>query len=220
MDAYLDVLQKSGLFRGVEQAQLAEMLHCLSPRRARYSRGEAIFRAGDRTSAFCLLLSGGAHIVQEDYWGNRNILAALEPGELFAESFAARPEEALGVSVVASADAEVLFLELARVLSTCPNACPHHRRIIENLISTLAEKNQRLSEKLRHVSQRTTREKLFSYLSEESRRRGGAVFEIPFNRQQLADYLSVDRSALSTELGKLKAEGLLDFDRSHFKMKR
>ena len=105
MDAYIDVLQRSSLFRGVERAQLAEMLHCLSPRRRRYGRGEAILRAGDRTSAFCMLLSGGAHIVQEDYWGNRNILAALEPGELFAESFAARPGDALSVSVVAGADA-------------------------------------------------------------------------------------------------------------------
>ena len=220
MDAYFDILQKSSLFHGVEKAGLSEMLGCLSPRRAHYARGETILRAGDHTSALCLLLSGSALIVQEDYWGNRNILAALEPGELFAESFAAHPEEPLGVSAVAGAEAEVLFLELSRVLSTCPNACPHHRRIIENLVATLAEKNQRLSEKLRHVSQRTTREKLLSYLSAESWRRGRDAFDIPFNRQQLADYLSVDRSALSTELGRLKADGLLDFERNHFEMKR
>ena len=220
MDAYWDVIQKSGLFEGVEAVQLPEMLGCLSPRRARFGQGEAILSAGAHTRSFGLLLRGGAHIVQEDYWGNRNIIAALEPGELFAESFAARPEEVLSVSVVTSTESEVMFLELSRLLSTCPSACPHHRRIIENLVAILAGKNQRLNAKLRHVCQRTTREKLLSYLSEESRRRGSDTFEIPFNRLQLADYLCVDRSARSTELGRLKADGLLDFYRNCFKMKR
>ncbi len=220
MDEYMGALQRSALFAGVGADELSEMLACLAPRRARFEKGEMILAAGTRTDAFGLLLSGEAHIVQEDYWGNRNLLAALVPGELFAESFAARPDSALNVSVVACAPCEALFLQLRRVLNTCPSACPHHRRIIENLLAVLAEKNQRLSEKLTHISQRTTREKLLSYLSAESRRRGGAVFEIPFNRQQLADYLSVDRSALSTELGRLKAEGLIDFDRSSFKIRR
>lgn len=220
MDAHFDVMRESELFQGVSPAELSAMLECLAPRMARFERGAEILAAGAHTRAFAMLLDGRAHIVQEDYWGNRNILAALEAGELFAESYAARPDSALNVSVVAVAPCEVMFLELRRVLTTCPSACPHHRRIIENLLAALAEKNQRLSEKLTHVSQRGIRQKLLSYLSAESRRRGSAAFEIPFNRQQLADYLSVDRSALSAELSRLKAEGLLDYSRNSFKIFR
>ena len=216
----MDVLQGSVLFAGVDADELRAMLTCLAPKRARFEKGETILAAGAHTDAFGLLLSGEAHVVQEDCWGNRNLMAALTVGELFAESFAARPDAELNVSVVACAPCEALFLQLRRVLDTCPSACPHHRRLIENLLAVLAEKNQRLNEKLSHLSQRSTREKIMSYLSAESRRRGGTVFEIPFNRQQLADYLSVDRSALSTELGRLKAEGLLDFERSSFKIIR
>lgn len=220
MDADLKVLMGSELFSGVQEAELRAMLNCISPLRRKFPKGGVLLSEGQHTRAFAILLSGGVHIVQEDAWGNRNILSALGPGEIFGEAFAARPEDALNVSAVAIAPTEALFLEVGRVLSTCPSACPHHRRLIENLLGSLAGKNQRLSEKLAHISQRSTREKLLSYLSAESRRRGARAFEIPFNRQQLADYLSVDRSALSTELGKLRAEGLLDFERSHFKILR
>ena len=215
---YMESLRKSELFAGVGEAELREMLGCLAPRVAEYGRGEVILAAGARTESFGIVLRGGVLIVQDDYWGNRNILAALGPGELFAESFAARPDAPLSVSAVADAPAAVMFLALRRVLGTCPTACPHHRRIIENLLSALSVRNQRLNEKLTHVSQRTTRQKLLSYLSAEAQRKGTPVFEIPFNRQQLADYLSVDRSALSAELSRLKAEGVLDYHRSAFRI--
>ena len=215
---YFDSVRASGLFAGVDEAALREMLNCLNPRQSSYRKGEVILAAGERTRCFGLVLTGGVLVAQDDYWGNRNILAALGPGELFAESFAAQPDVALNVSVIADAPTAVLFLELRRVLTTCPSACPHHRRIIENLLVVLAARNQRLNEKLTHVSQRGTRQKLLSYLSAEAQRKGTPVFEIPFNRQQLADYLSVDRSALSAELSNLKAEGVLDYHRSAFKI--
>lgn len=214
----LAILRTSGLFAGVSEEELRAMLNCLGPREAEYGRGEVILAAGERTENFGVVLRGSVLIAQDDYWGNRNILAALGPGELFAESFAAQPNAPLNVSAVADAPTKVMFLELRRVLATCPTACPHHRRIIENLLTALAERNQRLNEKLTHLSQRTTRQKLLSYLSAEAQRKGTPVFEIPFNRQQLADYLSVDRSALSAELSKLKADGVLDYHRSAFKI--
>lgn len=220
MDAYLEVLESSGLFAGVERAEISAMLKCLSPRLADYARGDLILTAGQKTDAFALVLEGEAHVLQEDYWGNRNILSALAPGDLFAESFAATPSSPLNVSVLAAAPSKIMFLNLKRVLSTCPTACPHHRQIIENLLSTLAKKNQRLNEKLTHISQRTTRQKILSYLSAEAAKRSASIFEIPFNRQELADFLSVDRSALSAELSRLKADGLLDYHRSTFKIIR
>ena len=215
---YMDALQRSELFDGVEADSLGEMLGCLGPRIVEYEKGDVILSSGARTADFAMVLRGEVLIAQDDYWGNRNILSALGPGELFAESFAARPDAPLNVSAIADAPTTVMFLGLKRVLATCPTACPHHRRIIDNLLAALASKNQRLNEKLTHISERGTRQKLLSYLSAEAQKKGTPIFEIPFNRQQLADYLSVDRSALSAELSKLKAEGFLDYHSSTFKI--
>ena len=113
----------------------------------------------------------------------------------------------------------VMFLHIRRVLNVCPSACSHHSQIIRSLLGELAEKNLRLNEKLTHMGQRTTRAKLLSYFSGEVQRRGGYEFDIPFSRQQLADYLGVERSGLSMELGKMRDEGLLDFHKSHFLLK-
>ena len=116
-------------------------------------------------------------------------------------------------------DCTVLMLDVTRVLTTCTNACKFHSRLIRNLLSTISDKNRILTQKMLHMQQRTTREKLLSYLSEQSLKHGSPSFDIPFNRQQLADFLSVDRSAMSSELGKMKNEGLLDFDKNHFVLK-
>ena len=165
------------------------------------------------------MLSGSALIVQEDIWGNRNILSKAGPGQTFAEVFACAPGAVLNVSVEAESAVTVMFLRVRRVLSVCPSACSHHSRIIRNLLGELAEKNLRLNGKLTHMGQRTTRAKLMSYFSAEAQRRGSYEFDIPFSRQQLADYLGVERSGLSMELGKMRREGLLDFHKSHFLLK-
>lgn len=212
--------ENTALFAGVSMQGTHEMLGCLNPVRRQFKKDEIIFKAGERIRAFGLMLSGSALIYIEDYWGNRNIIAKVESGDLFGESFAARPSEALNASVAAAENCDIIFLELRRVLTTCPTACAHHRKIIENLLAVVSEKNQRLNEKLIHISQRGTRQKLLSYLSAQAQLTNSPVFEIPFNRQELADYLSVDRSALSAELSKLKAEGLLDYHLNSFKIIR
>lgn len=218
MERIIPIPENTALFAGVTDTEIQEMLHCLNTNYGSFRKDEIIFKAGEHTDSFGLMLSGSALIVQEDYWGNRNIISNVEAGDLFGESFAARPSQALNASVVAAENCEVMFLQLRRVLTTCPTACSHHRRIIENLLAVVAEKNQRLNEKLIHISQRGTRQKLLSYLSAQARQANSPIFEIPFNRQELADYLSVDRSALSAELSRLKNEGLLDYHRNSFKM--
>ena len=165
------------------------------------------------------MLAGSTLIVQEDIWGNRNLLSKTGPGQTFAEVFACAPGAVLNVSVEAESAVTVMFLHIRRVLSVCPSACSHHSRIIRNLLGELAEKNLRLNEKLTHMGQRTTRAKLMSYFSAEAQRRSVYEFDIPFSRQQLADYLGVERSGLSVELGKMRDEGLLDFHKSHFLLK-
>lgn len=216
MKKYLPVIERSALFRGVEQREIEAMLGCLSAVKAGYDRGQFILRVGDEVTSVGMVLSGRACIIKEDFWGNRNIMAKATPGEIFAEAYACSPSEALGVSVVAEERTEVMFLDVRKILTSCTNACDFHTRLIRNLLTALAERNLLLSGKLTHMMQRTTREKLLSYLSSEALAQNSTSFEIPFNRQQLADYLSVDRSAMSNELCKMRDEGLLSFSKNSF----
>ncbi len=195
------------------------MLACLGAETREYPKEAFLLRAGDTAEAVGLALAGSVLVIQEDIWGNRNILSKAGPGQTFAAAFACAPGSVLNVSVVAETPVSATFLNVARVLELCPTACTHHSRIVRNLLGELAEKNLRFSEKLTHMGQRTTRAKLMSYLSAEAQRLGKYEFDIPFTRQQLADYLAVERSGLSLELGKLRAEGLLDFHKSHFILK-
>ena len=165
------------------------------------------------------MLSGSILMIQEDIWGNRNILSKAGPGQTFATAYACAPGSVLNVSVLAETPVTAMFLNIKRVLNVCPSACAHHSRIIRNLLGELAEKNLRFGEKLSHMGQRTTRAKLMSYFSAEAQRLGKYEFDIPFTRQQLADYLAVERSGLSLELGKMKRDGLLDFRKNHFVLK-
>lgn len=216
MKEYLPVLSRARLFAGVAPDELESVLNCLEARPVRYEKGEYILRAGAAVESLGLLAAGDAFIIQEDFWGNRNLLSAIEPGQCFAESFACAPGSASTVSVVAQAESAVLWLNVRRLLGLCPSGCRHHSAILQNLLADLAVKNLRLNEKVTHLSQRTTRARLLSYLSAEAQRQGAPAFDIPFSRQQLADYLSVERSGLSAELSRMQAEGLLTFRKSHF----
>lgn len=216
MENFLPVLRSSPIFSGIAAEEITALLGCLSARERTYEKGEYLLRAGEPAREMGLLTFGRVLIIQEDFWGNRNLMGQVSPGQLFAESFACSPGSSLNVSVQAEEDSGVLWMDVRRILTTCPTACAHHSRVIRNLLSDLADKNLRFNEKLTHMGQRTTREKLLSYLSAQAGSSGSAEFDIPFSRQQLADYLSVERSAMSAELGRLRDEGVLRFQRSHF----
>ena len=219
MKEMLSVLRTSGIFFGISEEETEKMLHCLEVRPETFQKDEYILRAGDRVEAFGLVITGKVLIIQEDFWGNRNILAAVGAGHCFAETFACSPGAVLNVSVIAETNVQVLFLNVKRILTTCPSTCSHHSRMIRNLLSELAEKNLRLNEKITHLGQRSRRAKILSYLSAEAQRHGSAEFDIAFSRQQLADYLSVDRSGLSMELSRMQEEGLLEYRKNHFVLK-
>ena len=219
MKDYLSVIRSSQLFSGVSEEEVIAMLSCLKAERKDFPKDAFLLRAGDTAESIGLVLSGSVLVIQEDIWGNRNILSKAGPGQTFAAAYACAPGSVLNVSVVAETAVTVLYLNIKRVLHVCSSACTHHSHIIRNLLGELAEKNLRFSEKLTHMGQRTTRAKLMSYFSAEAQRRGGYEFDIPFSRQQLADYLGVERSGLSLELGKMRDEGLLDFHKSHFLLK-
>ena len=219
MKEFFPVLRSSQLFSGVSEEELTAMLTCLGAEKRSFPKEAFLLRSGDTAESIGLVLSGSVLVSQEDIWGNRNILSKAGPGQTFAAANACAPGSVLNVSVVAETPVTVLLMNVKRILNVCPSACTHHSRIIRNLLGELAEKNLRFGEKLTHMGQRTTRAKLMSYFSAEAQRLGTYEFDVPFSRQQLADYLAVERSGLSLELGKMKKDGLLDFHKSHFVLK-
>ena len=195
------------LFRGIAAGELPALLDRSSAREVRFAKGELLLHRGETPRSLGLVLEGGVHIIREDFWGNRSIVGLAGPGEIFAESYALAGKP-LAVSVLAAADGRALFLDAGHL----------SQRLSANLLALLAEKNLMLTEKMRHMARRTTREKLLSYLSAQALRAGTAEFDIPLDRQQLADYLAVDRSAMSAVLGKLRDEGVLEFRKNHFRL--
>lgn len=219
MKNFLAVLRSSLLFSGVSENELTDMLSCLDTRKESFPKDTFLLRVGDTAESIGLVLSGSVLIIQEDIWGNRNILSKSGSGQTFAAAYACAPGSVLNVSVIAETPVVAMFLNVKRIMNVCPSACAHHSRIVQNLLGELAEKNLSLGEKLTHMGQRTTRAKLMSYFSAEAQRLGKYEFDISFSRQQLADYLAVERSGLSLELGKMKKDGLLDFHKNHFVLK-
>ena len=197
------------LFRGIPAEELPALLVQASAKERRFQKTELLLRRGDVTGRLGLVLEGSVHIIREDFWGNRSIVGLAGPGEVFAESYALAGEP-LSVSVLAASDGAALFLDAHRLADA---------RLTDNLLSLLAKKNLMLTGKMRHMACRTTRDKLLSYLSAQARRQGSPRFQIPFDRQQLADYLGVDRSAMSAVLCRMRDEGILEFHRNSFYLK-
>ena len=196
------------LFRGVPAEELPALVARASARTCAFQKGELLLRRGDVTRRLGLVLEGSVHIIREDFWGNRSIVGLAGPGEVFAESYALAGEP-LEVSVLAAAPGAALFLEADGLTDA---------RLTANLLHLLARKNLMLTRKMRHMARRTTRDKLLSYLSAQALAAGSSEFDIPMDRQQLADYLAVDRSAMSAALGKLRDEGVLTFRKNHFRL--
>lgn len=216
MKSYIPILKHTKLFSGVGEDEISSMLGCLQATLHHYKKGEFVFREGEHIHNISILVKGSLHIQKDDYWGNRSIVNILTVGEMFGESYAAPDSGVLLNDVVAVEDSVIVFFDIHRILTVCPSACRFHSLAVQNLFFSISAKNRMLMQKLGHMAQRTTREKLISYLSEESKRQASSSFEIPFNRQQLADFLSVDRSAMSNELSKMREDGLLTFEKNHF----
>ena len=218
MKKYIPVLKRTKLFSGVGEEDIASLLSCLGARKKSYKKGEYILREGEHISDIFVLVEGKIHIQKDDYWGNRSILSVISVGEMFGEGYAAPESGALLNDVVAVEVSSVIFFDVKRILTTCSSACRFHNMIVQNMFFAISAKNRKLVQKLGHVSGRTTRTKLISYLSEEAKRQGSSSFTVPFNRQQLADYLCVDRSAMSNELCKMRDEGMIKFEKSRFEL--
>ena len=218
MKEFVPVLKRTKLFSGVGDDDISTMLTCLGTRLLTYKKGEHVLRQGEHLSDILVLAEGSLHIQRDDYWGNRSILGHIGVGEIFGEAYVAPESGTLLNDVIAVEDSAVFFFDVKRVISTCSSACRFHTMVVHNLFFARSEKNRGLVQKLDYMSRRTTREKLLSYLSEEAKKQNSASITLPFNRQQLADYLSVDRSAMSNELCKMRDEGLLEFEKNRFRL--
>lgn len=218
MNKYIGILKRTQMFAGVIDDEISSMLNCLGARLKSFKKGEYVLRQGEHLSDIIVLVEGNLHIQKDDYWGNRSILGQISVGELFGEAYIAPESSALLNDVVAVEDSTIILFDVKRIITTCPSACRFHAMVVQNMFFAISEKNRRLVQKLGHMSKRSTREKLISYLSEEAKKQNTASFTIPFNRQQLADFLSVDRSAMSNELCKMRDDGLLEFDKNQFRL--
>ncbi|MBQ8177194.1 MAG: Crp/Fnr family transcriptional regulator [Oscillospiraceae bacterium] len=216
MKKYIGILKRTRLFSGVVEEEIGTMLSCLQARLCTYKKGEYVLRQGEHLDQIPILVEGKLHIQRDDYWGNRSIINMVSVGEMFGEAYAAPESGALMNDVLAVEDSAVIYFDVKRIITVCPTACRFHSTVVQNLFFAISEKNRKLIQKLGYMSKRTTKEKLIAYLSEESKRRNSSSFSIPFNRQQLADFLSVDRSAMSNELCKMRDEGLIEFEKNHF----
>ena len=216
MNDVLQIIQQAPLFAGLTTAEIQDLLGLMECQQKTYPKGNFVFYAGDYIDHISVVLSGCIHIVQEDYWGNRNILTQVRPGGVFGEAFACIPGSQATVDVLSVEDTELMNFHVGSIIHAGTILSRPQEQLMMNLLSMLSQRNKELTEKIRYMSQRSTRQKLMFYLSAESRKCGNNAFVVPFNRQQLADFLSVDRSAMSAELSKMKKEGLLDYYRNQF----
>lgn len=210
------------LFRGLEPREIEAVLSCLQSEIKRAAAGQILFLAGQKAERVGIVLEGRVQIVKDDACGNRTILTKLSPGELFGETFACASwdKKTFPVTVTAEEPSIVMLVDYHKIITTCASACRHHTKLIENMLAILADKNWMLNRRIEHLSKRTTRDKLLSYLEEQALLKGSREFSIPFDRQELADYLCVERSAMSAVLGKLRDEGYLTFHRSRFRLNK
>lgn len=216
MKKYLAILRKCPLFNQIEEENLISMLSCLGAKVEFFDKKYTIFAEGNPAKYIGIMLSGSAQIVRIDYYGNRSILSNVEPSEVFAEASACAGIPSLPVTVIANEPCEVMLINCNHILHTCTNNCEFHQQLIFNLMKDLASKAIMFQQKIEVTSKRSTREKLMAYLTIQAKKADSDSFDIPFDRQELADYLEVDRSGLSTEISKLRREGIIENHRKHF----
>lgn len=189
------------LFQNILPEDIPVMLKRLHAYTKSYPKEEYIRHAGDPADFIGIVESGSIHVLQDDYYGNRNITASISEGSLFGEAFVCAGIPHLPVDIVAAEDCNIMFLNGKKLLNTCDNGCEFHHTLIRNLLGIVAQNNMYLNQKIKYTSRKTTREKLMAYLTDQAKMKGSNDFTIPFNRQELADYLGVERSAMSAELG-------------------
>lgn len=218
MKKYMEILSKCRLFENMENENITAMLGRLEAEMRSYKKEQNIFTEGETASHIGIILSGTAQIVRVDFYGNRSIVTNIEPSEIFGESFVCTETNSIPVNVIAEKECEVMLIDSRKILHPCSNACEFHSQMIFNLMKEIAAKNLLLNQKIEIISKRTTREKLMTYLMIQAKQHGSSSFTIPYDRQELADFLEVDRSGLSAEISKLRKENVIECKRNFFRL--
>jgi CRP-like cAMP-binding protein len=208
------------LFDGIKADDLSDMLACLGVKNQQYDKKSIVILAEDNVDHVGVVLQGAVLIVKEDFAGNRSIVDYVGQYEVFGEAFACAGIQKSPVTVVAAENSEIMWIQFRRIINTCSMSCMFHAKLIENMMKLLAVKNMQMNQKLEITSKRSIREKLTAYLLGQAQESQSHDFTIPLNRSELADYLYVDRSALSRELCKMRNEGLIEFNKNHFCLSR
>jgi len=208
----------SPLFDGIQPKDMEAMLGCIGYHIGTFQKGDIVAFEEENIRHIGILLSGSVDMIKEDLWGNKTMLVRMRKDELFGETFACGEDNLSVVTFVVSEDARILFMPFDRVMHSCTMACVFHHRLIENMVHIIANKNRDLMRKVEVISKKTLREKILAYLSIQAQLQDSRYFEIPLGRVELAEYLCADRSALTRELAKMKAEGLIDYDKNCFRI--
>ena len=216
MKKYFEVLRKCPLFNQIEDESLVRALGCLGAKEKSYKKGDTVLTEGQEAKYFGIVLKGSVQLERVDYYGNRSILTSIEPSQLFGEAFACAGIKSLPIDVIAAEDTDIFFIDVRHIASPCDAACAFHAQLIINLLNIVAKKNLVLHQKIEITSKHSTREKLMTYLFLQEKNTGSRTFTVPYNRQELADYLGVERSGLSAEISKLRNEKVLECKRSTF----
>lgn len=216
---YEKIIASSPLFSGFAAGELESIIKCLSPSVRVIEKDGTVFSHGDRPQYVGIVLDGCVYVVYDDYWGNRSLISAAEAGDVFGEAFSCGGAETLPVSAITKRESTVLLIDSAKLLEPCESICTFHVRLMKNMIKTLSVKNTEITNKIRHITPKSAKEKIMSYLSYCAEAAGSSTFDIPFDRQGMADYLSMERSALSNTLGKMRDDGLIIFTKNRFTLK-
>lgn len=214
---YVFAISDCILFNKMSEKEINEALKFFKARKTNYDKDTVIFHAGENTKILGIVLSGSVTVESNDLWGNRTILTIIKKGGIFAETYALLNETLL-VDAVANEKSEIILLSVGDLSSFVDFEKSWIKKFILNLLSACARKNLILSAKNFDTSAKSIRKRVMSYLNAESIKNQNRSFDIPFNRQQFADYLNVERTALSKELSKMKRENLIDFHKNHFEI--
>lgn len=218
MDKYFGILKKCPLFRNVREADYIKIINCLGGHAVKYQKDQMILEKGEASRYICVVLSGSVQVVRDYSNGRRVIISRISPSGIVGEAVAITENAYVPVDVIAETDCEILLIDGIRVMNPCHKNCHFHINLIKNLLDELAIKNIWLTQRIEITSRKTTRDKLMAFLNMVAKDHGGNEFTIPFDRQELADFLGVERSAMSAEISRLRAEGILESNRNHFRL--
>ena len=217
MKKFSSTLKSCPLFLGLDENDISKALECICMYKKEYKKNEYVFRLGDKMKYLGVLAKGSIFLEKEDFLGNKTIISPIFENDVFGASFY-NERNSLPFNILCSEKSTILFLDIDKAFNTSKSCCCLVYKIYKNFVDLILIKNINMNKKLIHISERTIRNKIISYLTEESIRSKSNEFYIPFNRQQLADYLCVDRSALSSELSKMQKENIINYNKNYFKI--